>query len=226
MPGILRRRVYTTVTLTLKLVGKPSTRGLLTAYAHACAASGELASSWCALTDATGLQVGSASGVFALFCGPQRHLPRIDPSRPLAELQVADSTAPESHELTIPGRLAELPPQELSYQELLGIDILKVGGGCDGVFEIGPHLWNLSRYLHGGAVVGAAAETAVHALGPWRVAEAHCQFMSGAARGRVFIQARTLRAGRRVGFVAVEAFLESGLRLATCLCTLVPDSAR
>ena len=29
---------------------------------------------------------------------------------------------------------------------------------CDGVFEIGPHLWNLSRYLHGGAVVGAAAE--------------------------------------------------------------------
>ncbi len=214
--------LYSTATLTVKILHEPNPDGPITAHGRVGAISEVLGASACTLVDASGREFGLASGTFVVARRPDHGAVKVmRPSQ--AEHAASEEAVLELH-ARIARHLETLGPAP-SYPDLLAIRVLKADEQVvEAVFDSAPHLGNTVRSLHGGVLFGAAAQVAAELVPGWRIAEEHCQFHAGVGEHRVRLHARLLRRGRRVAFVEVDATVEQK-SIGSMLCTMVPSHA-
>ncbi len=117
--------------------------------------------------------------------------------------------------------------RRVPYARLLGLEFVESGPGSAAfALDVREELTRMGGILHGGAVVSlmdTAAAFAVHTLlEPGRstvTVDLTVHFLRPASSGRLLARARTLRRGRRVVILSVEAEDCAGTVIATATMT-------
>jgi uncharacterized protein (TIGR00369 family) len=116
---------------------------------------------------------------------------------------------------------------QVAYARLLGLELTSVERGAAVVsLAVRPELTRMEGIMHGGALASvidtASALAVLSLLAPGEqtvTVDLTLHFLRPISSGTVRAQARVLRAGRRIAFVAVEATNDAAELLATALTT-------
>lgn len=184
----------------------------------------------CLLTDPNGGLLAEASGSFAVrnpltntaWRMVARDIEIGDPAP--APPAAAELTAEERLVVAHVERTVPLDGPDGPYGSFLGIEWQERGTGrVRARWPLGPHLWNRSGHVHGGAVFGTLAAVSLACIPPGtgaRLVEQHVQYVRPATGEGIRLEAEMLRRGQRLISVHATILDAQGRTIAGALSTL------
>ena len=114
--------------------------------------------------------------------------------------------------------------QDGPYADYLDIEWRERGeGSAVGRWRLGPHLWNRSRHVHGGAMFGGLAEAVLACLPrsrTLRLVEQHVQLIRPGIGEELRLEARLIRRGQRLVFAEATALSSNDRVVSQALATM------
>jgi uncharacterized protein (TIGR00369 family) len=161
----------------------------------------------CRMTDDRGRLVAEATGTFAVR-PPQKmddwqlSLQDVNGADPAQSLSPDELDDAERRLLGLAESSALLSGPDGPYADFLGIAWESRGdGSARATWLLGPHLWNRSNHVHGGAIFGSLAEAVLACLPQEarpRLVEQHVQLIRPGLGGKLHLEAKVVRHGQRL----------------------------
>jgi uncharacterized protein (TIGR00369 family) len=183
----------------------------------------------CRMTDDQGRLVAEATGTFAVR-PPQKvddwqiSLPDADSPEPVSLLSPGDLDDAGRRLLSHVENSAQMDGPDGPYADYLGIAWERRGeGSARATWHLGPHLWNRSNHVHGGAIFGSLAEAVLACLpreARPRLVEQHVQLIRPGVGDHLRLEAKLIRHGQRLTSAEASILDDRGRTVARALATL------